>query len=302
MPFCRHCGHELPPTGRFCPDCGATRESTEPETVAETRPLAAADPTTAPTTSPAPAPTPSPQPAGRTLPPAATTTAAPSLPALDLSRLLVGNWLGASVVAASALLTSGVLSVVIALLGKPVDFGLDNSLTLVAVLMTGAFGADLTAELGVLGVDAEASIAAFPLTITVATLAVAVLVFRRVTAGYTRALDAVADAARASVILGLALMIIALVFRADSREFGRGWGAELGRSLDARIEFGASAAGAFGLGTLLMFVVLAAAAWSAVVGGPRRSNASATGWPHPCTAWASSGCSYRSSAWSGSAC
>lgn len=251
MTSCRHCGHVLPDSGRFCPECGRTRV---PEDAApETRPLTATGPEAPVAADATPAAT-------RTiLPPPAADQAGPVVPRVDLTRLLVGNWLGAGLVAASALLTSGLLAVVVALLGKPVDFGLDNSLTLVAVLMTGAFGADLTAEFSVLGIDAEAGIGAFPLTITIVALAVAVLVFRRVTAGYTRALDALADATRAALLLGLAMMLVALIFRSDSREFGRGWGAELSQSFDARIVFGAHAAGAFGLGFLLLLVVLASA-------------------------------------------
>lgn len=245
MPVCAHCGHETPEQSPFCPNCGQPRE-TEP--AADTRPMSPA--------TPAP-----PAGTGRTLPPPAPDTVShgPAVPTLDLSRLLVGNWLGAGVVAASALFTSGLLALAVALLGKPTDFGLDNSLTLVATLMTGAFGADLSADFGVSGFEADASIGAFPLTITIATLVVALLVFRRVTARYTRGIDGVADAARAALIFGLALMVIALVFRSDTREFGRGWGAELSRSFDAKISYGPEAAGAFFLGFLILFVVLAGA-------------------------------------------
>ena len=256
MPFCTECGQASPETAKFCPECGAQRTpaaaadrpvpgpDTGQDTGSETRPLASEAPRST-----------------RTLPPpaaaTATSTTGPVVPRIDLGRLLVGNWLGAGAVALAALLTSGLLSVVVALLGKPTDFGLDNSLTLVAVLMTGAFGADLTAEADVLGLEAQASVGAFPLTLTIAALAVAVLVFRRVTAGYTSALDALADAARAAVVFGLGLMLVALVFRSDSREFGRGWGADLASMFDTRLALSADAAGAFGLGFLLLFVVLA---------------------------------------------
>lgn len=244
MPVCARCHHETLETSRFCPQCGEPRDA---EPVAATTPMA-----------PASAPPPA---AGRTLPPPATDTAtrSPGLPRLDVSRLLVGNWVGAGLVAVGALVSSGVLALVVALLGKPTDFGLDNSLTLVATLMTGAFGADLTAGFSVTGYEADASVGAFPLTITIAALAAAGFVFRRVTASYARAIDALGDAARAALIFGVSLMVIALVFRSDSREFGRGWGAELARSFDARIAWGADAAGAFVLGFLILFLVLAAA-------------------------------------------
>ena len=250
MPSCSQCGHESAEPSRFCPNCGAPRA--EAPEASDTQPLAAA-------AAPAPA---SDAPATRTLPPPAadTVTAGPAVPPhVDLSRLLVGNWLNAGLVAASVLVTSGVLAVALTLLGKPTDFGVDNSLTLVAAVMAGAFGADLLAEFGVSGFEADSSIGAFPLTVTIVTLIEALLVFRRVTAAYTRGIDAVADAARAALIFGLALMVIALVFRSDTREFGRGWGAELSRSFDARIAFGADAAGAFLLGFLILFGVLAGA-------------------------------------------
>ncbi len=249
MPLCAQCGHETPGSTRFCPHCGQPREL---EPAHQTVPLAAATPPPAESSSPVPS-------SSRTLPPPATGTDRPGVPSLDLSRILVGNWLGAGLVAASALLASGLLALALALLGKPTDFGLDNSLTFVATLMTSAFGADLSAEFAVSGFEADATIGAFPLTITIAALAVALLVFRRVTVGYTRGIDAVADAARSSLIFGLALMVIALVFRSDTREFGRGWGAELSRSFDARIAYGADAAGAFFLGFLILFVTLAGA-------------------------------------------
>ncbi len=243
MPSCSQCGHESPESSRFCPHCGAPRAEADH---GDTQPLTATSPAAA---------------TGRTLPPPAadTASAGPTVPHVDLSRVLVGNWLGAGLVAATALVTSGVLAVAVALLGKPTDFGWDNSLTLVAALMTGAFGADLTAEFDVSGFEADAAIGAFPLTITILSLIAALVVFRRVTASYTRGIDAVGDAARAALIFGLALMVIALVFRSDTREFGRGWGAELSRSFDARIAFGADAAGAFFLGFLILLVVLAGA-------------------------------------------
>lgn len=247
MPVCTQCGHETPDASRFCPHCGQAREL-EP---AHTAPLTVATPPPA-ETSPVPA-------ASRTLPPPAPDTHRPDVPSIDLSRLLVGNWLGAGLVALSALVASGLLALAVVLLGKPTDFGLDNSLTMVATLMAGAFGADLSAEFAVSGFEADAAIGAFPLTITILSLIVAILVFRRVTSGYTRGVDAVADAARASLVFGLALMVIALVFRSDTAEFGRGWGAELSRSFDAKIAFGADAAGAFLLGFVILFATLAGA-------------------------------------------
>ena len=96
----------------------------------------------------------------------------------------------ASVAVLATLATAGLLSVVMAALAKPTDFGLDNSLTLVAAILNGAFGGDLVAHLRLSGESAQASLGAVPLTVTVVSLAIAVLAFRRVTATYTSAVDA----------------------------------------------------------------------------------------------------------------
>jgi hypothetical protein len=99
----------------------------------------------------------------------------------------------------------------------------------------------------------------FPLTVTILALAAAALVFRRVTARYARALDAVADAARAALVLGLVVMLVAIVFRGDNDKMGRGWGAELSSNgLGFQASWGPSIAGAFFLSFLVLFATLVA--------------------------------------------
>jgi hypothetical protein len=87
------------------------------------------------------------------------------------------------------------------------------------------------------------------------------LVVRRVIRNYSRAVDAIADAARAAVLLALATVVIALAFRSDSREFGRGWGNQLAHLFDARIAYGPSIPGSFLGAFAFLFVPLAAVVW-----------------------------------------
>jgi hypothetical protein len=176
-------------------------------------------------------------------------------------RLLRGNWLGAALVAAVTFGVAGGLAVLLAWMAKPVDFGLRNSLTLVAVLLDGSFGADLVGHVRAGGESVTATVGATPLTVTIVAILAGVLVFRRVTRGYRRAIDAVADAARAALLLGLALTLVALVFRADSDTFGRGWGRDLADLFSARLTLGASVPGALLVGFLLLFVSLLASVW-----------------------------------------
>ena len=257
MHTCADCGSENPGTSRFCGSCGrplaATPAAAPPSAPPPppTAPMAAA-----PTAPPASPPVLPPAPAG---PPPTAGPATPHLPSVNWQRLLVGNWLGAGLTAVTALAVAGVLSTVLALMSKPVDFGVENGLALVTTLLAATFGADLVLDLDTGGETAHANLGMFPLTVTILALVAAAFVFRRVTARYPRALDAVADAARAALLLGLAVMLFAIVFRADNHELGRGWGAVLSRSrtgVDA--EWGASVAGAFFLAFLLLFVTLVA--------------------------------------------
>ena len=127
MSYCPHCGAERMPAASFCSNCG--------------QPLA--EPTPQPAMSPASAAAPTgaaAAPARPPLPPAATrTAAAPWSPNVNWRALVVGNWLGAALTAGTALVVSGLLATGLGLLAKPEDFGWDNSLTMVAWIMTSAF-------------------------------------------------------------------------------------------------------------------------------------------------------------------
>lgn len=252
MPYCAHCGSPTAEDAAFCTQCG--RRIT---------PLQAAQPVPDPAmTQPLRA-----QP-GRVLPPPAATLQGPGaqapvhntgdpidVPAI-LRRLVGGDWLGPALVAATAVGVAGVLSTLVALMVKPTDFGVDNSLTLVAWLTTNAFGADLGVHAGLPGADVHASAAAAPLTITVGSLLCSVLVFRRLTRRHPNVGAALFDAVRAALLAALVLMLIALVLRSDGKEFGQGWGNELAHLFDARLDFAPNALGAFlGGFSMLLFVL-----------------------------------------------
>lgn len=180
---------------------------------------------------------------------------------VDWRRMVRGNWLGAGIIAVSTAFTAGLLGLLLALLAKPADFGLENTLTLATMLATGAFGADAQGEVStseVLELSGHGSLGTFPFTITLAALAVAVFLFRRITRGYPSGLLALADGARAALIFGICLWLPALIFTSSNEEMGRGWAMDLAADeLGLEAELSASAGGALALGFLILFTVLA---------------------------------------------
>lgn len=248
MPYCPHCGADASAQTRFCADCGTAMESAAAPTATPTQPIAAS------TSSSSPAPS------STTTKTMTATTAAQ--PGVDWMRLARGNWLGAAIVAGLTVATAGVLALVLTAMAKPTDFGLRNSLTLVASILNGSFGASLVAHFHTTGESVHSTVAAMPLTVTIAALLVAVLAFRRMIRDYRSLTDALLDAARVALLVGLALLVIAIAFRADSREFGRGWGNQLAHLFDTRIQFGPSIPGSLFVGFLVVLVTLAATAWT----------------------------------------
>ena len=152
------------------------------------------------------------------------------------ARILLGHWGGSAVVATTTVLTSLLFSLVLALVGRQSGMGVRDTLTVMAGLMTGAFGADVRGSVRGVGAD----VGAFPLTITLLSLGLTVMVFRRVTAAYACASDAVVAAGRAALMSALAMMVAALVFTT--------------RSDQTRV--GASPAGAFFLTLIIVLMVL----------------------------------------------
>src|SRR5689334_4803103 len=254
MPSCAHCGSPTAEDAAFCTQCGR-----------RIAPLEAARPTPDPSmTQPLRAQS------APVLPPAATlqgpgaqaplhNTGDPIDLAALARRVVGGEWLGPALVAATAVGVAGALSTLVALLVKPTDFGVDDSLTMVAWLTTGAFGADLNVDAQVAGASIQADIGAASLTITLLSLLGAVLVFRRTTRQHPNAGAALFDAVRAVLLFALALTLLALVFRSGGRELGQGWGAELAHLFDARLDFAPSALGSFLGGLLFLLAALGGA-------------------------------------------
>lgn len=183
--------------------------------------------------------------------------------AAAIRRVVTGNWIGSAGVAAVILGTAGVLSAVVGLLAKPEDFGIDNTLTLVAVILAGTFGADFVASGSGSGFDESwdlaISISAFPLTITILALAAGVLAFQRLVRNYPRPGAALGDAVRVALLVALPLFVLALVLRSDLDELGRGWFAQAAAEMEFGDDatWGAGQAGAIFLPLVLVAFVLA---------------------------------------------
>lgn len=242
MSFCANCGAQRSATMKFCAACGVALDaelSTDPSVAPEPKQPAAPRATNVGT---------------------AEVRARPSGEIwLDMLR---GNWLGAAIVAVAAALTTGLMGMVLALIAKPDDFGVDNTLTLATLIATGAFGANTEGSVTsteFLEVSGGGSIGLYPFTVTIAVLVVAVALFRRVTREYTSVWHAVTDAIRAAVIFGVCLWVPALVFTADNENLGRGWGSDVdAESLGLDLKIGADPVGALFLGFLILICVLLA--------------------------------------------
>ena len=197
--FCTNCGSELTPGTRFCGDCGTSAAPT------------------------APPPPPPAQPRGPrpVLPPPPTAAQQGILGgdfSFDPARLLAGNWLGSAMVAGIMLAVAGALSVVLGLLAKPDDFGVDNTLTLGMMILAGTFGADAFFDGEIADEDLEMALSTstYPLTVTVVTLLIGVVAFRRMVRDYPSALPALGDAARVGLFTGVPLFVGALISAATS--------------------------------------------------------------------------------------
>ena len=182
---------------------------------------------------------------------------APRLPDIDWRTIMVGNWIGAAITAAAILATAGILSTALGLLAKPNNFGIDNTLTLIASILGATFGADAVGSATSEGIDVHAHLGIFPLTVSLITAAVGFLVFSRVTARYPEPTAALADAARTALLVAVPLLVFALIFRSNTSKVGSGWGAELLTELGVKTAFGSSVIGCLFLGFLTVFCTLA---------------------------------------------
>lgn len=180
---------------------------------------------------------------------------------LDLGRVLSGNWLGSAGVALLMLVTAGVLSGALTLLAKPDDFGIANTLTLGMTVLAATFGANafFDGHIDDEDLDVDVFTGTFPLTVTILTLLVGVIAFRRMVRGYPSALPALGDAARVALFTALPLFVGALVLRSDIDDLGGGWIGDLSEEIGRRDEgtWGASATGALFLTFALVAFVLA---------------------------------------------
>jgi hypothetical protein len=181
----------------------------------------------------------------------------PQLPPIDWRRLAVGNWLGAGITAGATLGAAGLAALILGLLAKPDNFGLHNTLTLVAGILGSIFGADFVVSADMDKDSIHASLGVFPLTLSLLVAAVAVVTFRRVTARYPEPTAALGDAARTGLLVGVPLMLVAIIFRSNTDKVGEGWAAMLMKMMEAKLKFGSSIFGALFLGFLTVFFVLA---------------------------------------------
>lgn len=216
MAFCTNCGSELGSTDSFCVECGTAAPAAA--TIVPPGPPPAAAPALPPPPAAPPVLPPPP-----TSPPSAT-----GLPPMniDLAKLLAGNWLGSAVVALAMLVTAVVLSTVLALMAKPEDFGIDNTLTGVMMILAATFGADAFLSGDIDDVDLSATTSTYPLTATIVTFAVGVLAFRRMVRDYPSAVPGLGDALRVALFVSVPLFVGSFVFRSDLEELGGGWIAE----------------------------------------------------------------------------
>ena len=125
MRYCGNCGTQGTDGQAFCVACGTPFPADSTQAVPQTRPRTQAQPQPQPS---------EPRPGYE--------YGAPRLPDLDWRTIVVGNWLGAAITAAAILATAGILSTALGLLAKPNNFGIDNTLTLIASILGATFGAD----------------------------------------------------------------------------------------------------------------------------------------------------------------
>ena len=265
MRYCSNCGTEGTDGQVYCGACGtplpADRTQAVPQPQAQPRPQPRQQPQDWPQAQPG-----EPRPGYE--------YGAPRLPDFDWRTFVVGNWVGAAITAAAILATAGILSTALGLLAKPDNFGIDNTLTLIASILGATFGADAVGSATAQGTDVHGHLGIFPLTVSVVTAVAGFLVFRRVTARYPEPTAALADAARTALLVAVPLLVFALVFRSDTRKVGSGWGADLMSFLGVKTAFGSSVVGCLFLGFLTVFCTLAVSVfWRRDWWGPRMQKA-----------------------------
>lgn len=131
---------------------------------------------------------------------------------------MTGDWRGAAMTAFAVIGSAAVLALALVALANPEGLDLKEFLTVSGLLMASAFGGDVATGFGGTDFDVAVSVGAYPLTLTIAALGVGSFVFwRRVSRLNHGLVDALAHAARASVILGILLAISSMVTRTSLR-------------------------------------------------------------------------------------
>ena len=132
-------------------------------------------------------------------------------------------WRRAPVVAAAGLTAASLSALVVALLVRADSMGPAEVLTLTAMLVAAAFGADLVGDVSgdafVVSGEVSGSGQAVPLTLSLVALATLVVVFRRVTRHHARRRAVAVDAVAAALLLASAVLATSLVFRSGSGPF-----------------------------------------------------------------------------------
>ena len=179
---------------------------------------------------------------------------------------MVGNWLGAALVAVGTAAVTGLLAMLFVILVKPTDFGLANTLGLATMLAGATWGADAHGQLLELygsRASGDVYVGTFPLTLSLISGVVAVLLFRRVTRGYRSGVALVADAARTALLFAICLWVPSLFLNLDTKKLGQGWGYQVSaESTGLRMELGANSGGALAMGFLTMLLLLLLASLS----------------------------------------
>ncbi|MEZ0580701.1 hypothetical protein [Nocardioides sp. MH1] len=138
---------------------------------------------------------------------------------LNVAHVLRGNWLGSLAVAlvtlAAALLVSAAAAVATAVAGTDIDSRWDLQPRQIVTDTASMLVRSLGGEVAVTSSDTDYSLHAANLTITLVTLGVLVLSFRRMVRGYPRWTAAIGEVVRVSAFLSLALVVLALTTRAS---------------------------------------------------------------------------------------
>lgn len=253
--YCGSCGAALTPGGSFCGRCGAPVQNQAPAAPAEefsaeatiVRPTQPAAPAAPPAYIPPPAAAPpayTPPPAAAT-PPAYTPPPAqpqpvmpppiagyPSAPVApkapnasvlatqqQLVNVLAWDWKGPLRVAGSMLGVSFIMSLIFAFMTKPsgTNFSARTMLTYIASYWNGTFGADVTGG----GNGSSFGAGATPLTLTVVTLMVGIMVFRNATRNYASGISAILFAVRAALFTVLPLLIVSWAITMGSSDISK---------------------------------------------------------------------------------